>query len=100
MTNFLKFRVGNRGHTCYFAVGTWLSNFIHSFSNPLGTSVQKWSLYKNFFSKLIDKLGGFWFFSDLYTGLLCQWGSLFPLPQPACVEFREKPATIKLVNMF
>jgi len=36
MTNHSKFRVGNIGHSCYFAVGAWLSNFCHSFSNPLG----------------------------------------------------------------
>jgi len=27
----------NIGHTCHFAVGSWLSNFYYGFSNPLGT---------------------------------------------------------------
>jgi len=48
MTNRLKFRIGNIGHACYFAVGALLSNFCYSFNNPLGTfkykmeSLQKW----------------------------------------------------------
>jgi len=46
MTNRSNFRVGNIGHTCYLAVGAWLSNFCHSnfchsFWNPLGTFSSK-----------------------------------------------------------
>jgi len=37
MTKRWKFRVGNIKHTCYFAVGAWLSNLCKSFSYPLGT---------------------------------------------------------------
>jgi len=35
--NRSKFQVGNIWLASYFSVGTWLSNFCHSFSNPLGT---------------------------------------------------------------
>jgi len=41
MTNCSKFRVGNIGYACYFAVGAWLSNFGRSFSYPLGTFSSK-----------------------------------------------------------
>jgi len=37
MTNRYKFRVENIGHSCFFVVGTWLSNLWHYFSNPLST---------------------------------------------------------------
>jgi len=48
MTNHSSFVLENKGRTCYFAVGAWLSNFGHGFSNPLGTfSLIKWNLYKN-----------------------------------------------------
>jgi len=36
----------NKGHACYKAVGAWLSNFCHGFSNILA-SVQKWSIYES-----------------------------------------------------
>jgi len=44
MTNHSKFQVGNIEQTCYFAVGAWLSNFSHGFSNPLGTFSSKMEL--------------------------------------------------------
>jgi len=48
MTNHLRsLELENIGHACYFAVSTWLSNFYHVFSNPLGTFSSKWSLYKS-----------------------------------------------------
>jgi len=52
MTNLLKFRVGNIGHACYLAVGVWLLNFCHSFSNFLGTFSSKMEFlrkWKKFF---------------------------------------------------
>jgi len=41
MKNRSKFQIGSIGHGCYFIVGTWLSNFCHSFSNPMGTFSSK-----------------------------------------------------------
>jgi len=35
MRNSLSLRVGKKGNTCYFAFGTWLSNFCQEFSIPL-----------------------------------------------------------------
>jgi len=32
MTNLSSFKLENIGHTCYFAVGIWLSNVCHGFS--------------------------------------------------------------------
>jgi len=37
MTDRSGFELENIGHACHFAVSTWLSNFGHGFSNPLGT---------------------------------------------------------------